>query len=109
MSESIRLEQVVVNANGCEYVCDFDAFFEPLYPAAELWRPDGSDAPDMAQDRVNFYYIKFASVINLESNSNALFTDTIDERINLEEQLLAWCNNNDDLHIEAFKQWKNAE
>jgi hypothetical protein len=108
MSESIRLEHVSVNANGYEYVCDFDVFFEPLYPAAELWRPDGSDAPDMAQDEVNFYFVKISSALNLEFNSNAYATDSIDELVNLEESILAWCNTNDELHIEAFKQWKNA-
>lgn len=109
MSQSIHLSNISVIANTCEYVCDVDVFFEPLYPAAELWKPDGSDAPDVAQDEVNFFYVKINSALNMETNSNAMSTDTIDELINLEEAILSWCNENNDLHIEAFKQWKNAE
>lgn len=109
MSESISISDLSIDANGCEYVCDFDVFFEPLYPAAELWRPDGSDMPDVAQDRVHFYYVKIRSAVNMESNSNALHTDTIDEMLNLTDCILEWCNENDDLHIEAFKQWKKAK
>lgn len=109
MSQSIHLQGISVFANSCEYSCDVDVFFEPLYPAAELWNPDGSDTPDVAQDKVNFYYVKIGSAINLETNSNALHADTIDELINLEDAILSCCNENDDLHIEAFKQWKNAQ
>lgn len=109
MRDSISISDLIVQANGYEYICDFDAFYEPINPDAKLWRSDGSDAPDIGQDFVNFYYINITKATNLEFNSNSFLVDTVDERINLSEVLLAWCNHNTELHIEAFKQWKNAE
>lgn len=109
MSNSIKLSSVAVNANGYQYICDFDVFFEPVNPDAELWGPNGQDLPDLAQDVVVFYFVQINRAFNLELDSNLIPEDNIDEWVNLSDALLDWCNTEDSLHIEAFKQYKNAE
>lgn len=108
MINSIQIHNCDVHASGYDYTCNFSVFFEPKFPSAELFNPDGTNSFDIGQDEVVFLYVNIESAYNHHFDHNAKL-DTIDERINLEEALLKWCDENPLIHMEAFKQLKNAE
>jgi hypothetical protein len=104
---TLTVHQAVVSANGCEYRCDFDVFFEASKIDAKLYDANGLDTPDDGSDEIAFLFVTVTSAVN-ESNSEQVRL-TIDESINLDEALIDFCYESHDIQIEAFKQWNNAE